>query len=257
MEVLTATQAVFVSQDISILELATGCEMRNKYKIYEADPTTRQKGDGYPLFRAVEESSCFMRQCCGPHREFSMDVFQRHPTSESAPGPMLMQLFRPFKCCEILCFNRPEMHVKDPSGLHIARIYNPFTCCDWKLEIGPPVVSETVPADRVHPQIKSDAKGDVWYTLTAAICQPGMFCTCPCGPCERITFDITDNSGTKVGEVSHVWAGCAKELIANADNFVVVFPPDATWYQKAALTSSAILMDFLYFERNQNKNNGS
>lgn len=246
MDILDATPAVFISQNISITELVTGCEMRNKYDIVEADPATRQRGTGYPIFKALESSTCCQRQCCGPMREFNMAFFQPHPTEEKGQGPLLMNIHRPFKCCSApggccrAC--QTEIHVMDPAGTRIGHTINKCSCCSMVVDAGPP----TTPAGDLS---------EPWYTISGAICQIGNLCRCPCGACKRIVFNILDGrSGAVVGEICHVWAGCVKEMV-EADNYTIVFPEKATAEQKCSLIATTIMLDFLYFERKQGNHN--
>jgi Scramblase len=53
--------------------------------------------------------------------------------------------------------------------------------------------------------------------------------------------------------------GCLKAMISDADNFDLVFPPGATWQQKALLIASTLFIDYRLFEEkdggNQNHHN--
>lgn len=252
---LDALPAVYIMQDISLTEVLSGCEMRNKYKVYAADPATLEKVPGKDaVFRSVEESSCFQRQCCGSHREFNMDTFVRDLANpEEGRGPTLSQAFRPFKCCEFLCFNRPEVFVKNGTGQQIGYVRSPFTLCSWDVDVAAPDGSRTDQG----PLDPEAAKGDSWpYKITATCCQVGIYCRLPCGPCKRVIFEIKDRSGATVGEIQHVWAGCCKSLV-DVDNYAIRFPAGATWYQKATLINAVYLVDFLYFERKQGDASGA
>ena len=64
-------------------------------------------------------------------------------------------------------------------------------------------------------------------------------------------FTITDaKSGDKVGDISKLWAGpMEKERgLDNYDRFGIDFPDDAPLNLKAVLVSSCFLIDYLYFE---------
>lgn len=143
---------------------------------------------------------------------------------QEARGPVLTHAFRPFKCCEFLCFNRPEMFIKNSRGLQVGHVRAPFTVCDARVDAGPPA------ADRVDQgDPDPDAlKGDGWpYTITASCCQAGLYCKLPSGPCKRVLFDIKDRSDETVGELQHVVAGCCK-LMVDVDNYAIRFPVGAT-----------------------------
>lgn len=46
-------------------------------------------------------------------------------------------------------------------------------------------------------------------------------------------------------------------LCADADNFGVTFPPDATPELKAVLLGAVFLIDFMFFEDNESSDGGS
>lgn len=253
---LDAMPAVFIKQDVSLMEVLSGCEMKNKYNVYIADPATMDKVPGRDaVFKMKEHSTCFQRQCCGPHREFTMPMFLRdlyNPTE--GQGPQISDVFRPFKCCEFLCFNRPELFVQDASGQQIGHVYNPFTCCSFELDVGP--ASDKRP-DKGAIAADAPKAGAGWpWKLFATCNQLGVYCSCPCEPCKRVIFEIRDQSGTPVGEFHHVFPGCCKDVI-EVDNYYIRFPAGATWQQKVTLIYACILADFLWWEKKNNNNNNS
>ena len=182
-----------------------------------------------------------------------MDVFMRDAANpEEGVGPLLTNTFRPFKCCEFLCFNRPEMFVKNARGQQVGHVINPFTCFSWDVDVEAPT-GDRLDQGEVDPEA---LKGDAWpYKVSATCMQPGIYCRLPCGPCKRVIFEIRDRSGTQVGEIQHVWSGCCKSLI-DVDNYAIRFPLGATWQQKASLINTVFLLDFLYFERKQDNSGG-
>jgi len=171
----------------------------------------------------------------------------RHPTeSEEGRGPLVTSAFRPFKCCEVLCFNRPEMFVKGTDGRQIGYITNPFTCCSRDVLVDGPV-DKRPDLGPVDKSARATA-GSAWpFRVTGACNQPGMWCHLPCGPCKTIHFEIQDTNGIVVGEIQKVYAGCCKEAL-EVSNFAIRFPAQATWFQKATLINCAVMMDFLWFE---------
>lgn len=121
-------------------------------------------------------------------------------------------------------------------------------CVYWQFVVRKPTFDDAKPM----PELAS--LPDVWYNVRGYQCQPGGFCTCPSGPCKRITFEIYDGADTSyetpVGSAAKVFSGCLKELFTDADNFVMEFPPNALPVQKAALMATLILTDFMLFEDN-------
>ncbi len=136
--------------------------------------------------------------------------------------------------CTCMCCNRPAMEVHtDYSSVNktVGYIKDIFQCCDYKFGI------------------YEGVNVDPTFTVEGSCCQCGIHCHCPCGPCERISFDVIEqNSGNKVGEIVKVWSGCVKEMFSNADNYAVTFPLTATWTQKSLLLACALFMDYRYFE---------
>lgn len=256
---LEALRGLFVFQKMELLEAITGCETRNKYHIYGWDPERGHEkakhGKIKPkLFKAKEHSSCLMRQCCGNARTFQMDI--------KGAGKVVMDrqedrlsLLRPFKCT-CLCFCRSRMHVNYPSMPgDIAELLNPFTCCNRIVEVRRPESEGHVPAEAVR------GTPPIWYRIRGKLCQPASFCHCPCSPFNKVHFYIYEPNDegftTPVGEITKVWDSCCRSMFTDADNFTCVFPKDANKYQKAAILSAILFLDFLYFEeRNQNRNAG-
>ena len=69
-----------------------------------------------------------------------------------------------------------------------------------------------------------------------------------------LLFQITDQSGTDVGEISKEWRGCMKESFTDLDTFKIEFPQNITLETKALLLGATMLVDFMYFEKNNNDN---
>lgn len=140
-------------------------------------------------------------------------------------------------------------------GLHVAKVFNPFSCCSTILQILPPVASEIGGEGNIHPAMAAFMKARTvdstvpFYTLEASSLQAAALCgPCPCGPCSRYVFDISDESGAKVGEMAKIWSGMCKECFGDADNFTLAFPEGCPPVLKVALTVSVVLADFLLFE---------
>lgn len=210
------------------------------------------QGKGGDLAFAREKSECVERQCCGPNRSFTLSVDpMTGGVRQAAPEHSAVTADRPFKCT-FLCFQRPVIHIK-VGGLHVARVFSPFSCCSTIMQILPPDAAEVGEAN-IHPSMKEHLKSRTvdetvpFYTLEASCCQ----IVCPCGPCKRYVFDITDESGAKVGEMAKIWSGCFKECIGDSDNFTLEFPEGCPPVLKVAMTVSVVLADMLLFEDKDN-----
>jgi hypothetical protein len=148
------------------------------------------------------------------------------------------------------------VYVKHNTMGDIAEIYNPFRCLERELIVRAPMRPDAAVSDlvRTNPALH----GKEWYHVVGSMCQAAAFCPpLPCGPCRRFVFHIYDASDVEhahpVGEVARIWPGCLRAAFAgaDADTFTIAFPDGATEVQKAALTASVILLDFLLFEKIQ------
>lgn len=89
-----------------MFEAVTGCETKNKYLLFAADPLGNQVGA--PLFQAKEDSSCCARICCpGDCRPYKMMIKDMYNLTNT-----LSHGKRDFKCT-CLCANRPEIILFD------------------------------------------------------------------------------------------------------------------------------------------------
>eukprot|EP00499_Haloplacidia_sp_CaronLabIsolate_P015243 CAMPEP_0196781192 /NCGR_PEP_ID=MMETSP1104-20130614/9219_1 /TAXON_ID=33652 /ORGANISM="Cafeteria sp., Strain Caron Lab Isolate" /LENGTH=313 /DNA_ID=CAMNT_0042151413 /DNA_START=32 /DNA_END=973 /DNA_ORIENTATION=+ len=226
-QVLATLRGVIVKQQIELLEVLTGCETQNRYRVYAMNPDGTMGGE---LLYAHEKSGCLERQCCGSMREFDMFI------DTIINGQNWIRLHRPFKCT-CLCMNRPVLDVLDPAGNVLGGVMQPWACCDTNFLVR-----------------RQD--GSVAFEIKGRCCQAGRFCRCPCAPCNRVVFEVfRPGSAAQVAEIAREWSGCVKESFTDADKFSCVFPDDATPHEKALLMASIILLDFVLFERKQNNNN--
>jgi hypothetical protein len=62
--------------------------------------------------------------------------------------------------------------------------------------------------------------------------------------------------GEQVGQISKKWSGAAQELFTDADNFGVELPQGLPPGSKALLLAAVFLIDFMYFEDNNQKKGG-
>lgn len=60
MNALEKADFAFIKQKVELLEVMTGCETKNRYKVFVRYPD----GSNLYLFKAKEDSDCCSRQCC-------------------------------------------------------------------------------------------------------------------------------------------------------------------------------------------------
>ena len=89
LEYLTQVDQLLVNQQVEMLEVLTGFETQNKYKICTAL--------GQQVYFAAEGSNCCVRQFCPANcRPFAMQILDNNQRE-------VIHLERPFRCCAWCC----------------------------------------------------------------------------------------------------------------------------------------------------------
>lgn len=150
-------------------------------------------------------------------------IFRSHRPLEisvlNAQSEQVMQLSRKF------FFFFSDLNVRDAKGGPMGSIHRRFAILKKKYDL-------------------KDERGAVFATIQA--------------PIWRLwTFPIKNYAGQEVGVITKKWHGFLKEVFTDADQFYVDFGK-MQWSlnQKAVIFSSAISIDFDFFEDNQGKNDG-
>jgi len=203
---------LLIKQKVEILEAFTGFETANKYKVLNSL--------GQEVFTAKEDTDCCTRQCCGPTRPFEMNIMDNQ-------GQEVLHLVRPLRCqscCFPCCLQELEVH--SPPGTIIGYVEQ-----EWSIFYPKFVIKD----ESGEPIMKLD----------------GPFCGCEC--CSDVDFVVTSASdGGEIGKISKQWSGLGKEVFTDADNFGISFPLDLDVKVKATLLGATFLIDFMYFEKQQN-----
>jgi len=222
LEYLTQLDQLIIKQQVELLEVLTGFETQNKYRILN--------NQGQQAYFAKEESECCERQCCGPSRGFKMHITDNN-------NQEVITIERPFKCCAGCCWCASadccsmELTIKDSQGQLLGHVKQRTS--GWK----------------PHYMLY-----DANMTELARMRGPCCICSCPC--CGDIPFPVTDPSEkTQIGDVTKQWSGVLKEYFTDADTFSVSFPSDMDVRLKAVFIGAAFLIDFMYFEHSNNNNN--
>jgi hypothetical protein len=241
LEKLRDLDKIFIKQKFELLEMLTGCETENRYKVYAADENMEKMGD--PIFKCKEKSNFFARNCLsGDCRPFQMKVIHEEvgEDEELDQRELFLWLDRPCKFT-LYCLNRPEITVTlKENGLdkYIGKVVSQWACFDMVFEI-------------------FDREDKLVYKIHGSCCQWGLFCNCPCDQCAKIQFNVLNIEGQPVGEIYKIYSGVMKELFTDTDNFCCVFPPTATPEHKALLLASVLFIDFRYFEVAPQQNNNN
>lgn len=222
LEYLTSVDQLLVKQQVEILEMMTGWESANKYKILNSQ--------GQQVYFAAEESDLCMRQCCGPQRGFTIHITDNM-------GQEVIRVGREFKCC---------------AGCPWCA---GFDCCAHEIAIEAPV-------GNVVGYVKQECSSWVpRYVILDADHNEILRIKGPCCICQGIccTWDqefpvFSPDEQHEVGKISKQWTGLVKEMFTDADNFGVSFPADLDVRVKATLIGAVFLIDFMFFEQKQNNN---
>lgn len=75
---------------------------------------------------------------------------------------------------------------------------------------------------------------------------------CPCGPCEKVDFEIYDENGKLITWLIKKNKDCLKSALSDADNFGVDFTPDMDWEKRSLLLSTVLFIDYMMFEEKGN-----
>jgi len=233
---------VFIKQKMDLLEALSGCDMPNKYEVYNMKDGMKT---GRSQFLYTEKSGCCSRQCLPPDcRPLDMSVIseQYGPGAENETEHVL-HIERPCKCT-IYCFNRQEMQVnwiEKGQNKYLGKIVDPYDCCHYTFHV-------------------KDEDDKLVYKIVANCCQLGFMCPqCPYSACQTINFEIKEGEGDNVvGTLVKTGKGyCANMFLPEYNNFKIEFPKSANWKHKALITTAAVFIDFMMFEKQDNKKGGA
>ncbi|KAL5021054.1 hypothetical protein ScPMuIL_000209 [Solemya velum] len=220
LEYLAQLDQLIVMQQVSLLEVLTAWEVRNKFIV--------SNSMGQQVYTATEESDMCMRQCCGPSRGFMMHITDNN-------GQEIIRAEREFKCCAGCCWCANghcgwEMRVEAPVGTVIGFIRQRQS--KWKM----------------HLAVYDDQDNHLFTTWAPCCPCQGICCT------DDINFPFTDKGGRQVvANMAKQWAGL-QELVTDADRFSLTFPPSLDVKQKAILFASVFMVDMMLFEKKEKKN---
>jgi len=120
LEYLTQLDQLIVKQQIELLEVFTGWETNNKYRILNSV--------GQDVYFAVEDNDCCNRQCCGPARSFNMKVLDNYQQE-------IISLWRPLKCQACCCWCcLQEMEIRS-GGEICGYVEQKWSLWDYKFDL--------------------------------------------------------------------------------------------------------------------------
>ncbi|XP_065644203.1 phospholipid scramblase 1 isoform X4 [Hydra vulgaris] len=213
LEYLMQIDQLLVKQQVELLEVMTGFETANKYKV--------KNSLGQNVYFAAEDTDCCTRQCCGPSRPFDIKILDNN-------NQEVIHLNRPLRCaacCFPCCLQ--ELEVTSPPGTVIGYVIQKWAFCGSLFEI-------------------CDALKQPVLRIEGPICAMSM-----CGDVEFKVMSLDGSS--QVGRISKQWSGLLKEAFTDADTFGITFPIDLDVKIKAVMLGACFLIDFMFFETsNQN-----
>ena len=222
---LIALGSFRVEQQTEMLEAALnaisiGYEGANKYKV--------KAPDGRDMYFVAEESGCCMRQCCNPNHSMKLHVTDMN-------GVKVMTMDRPwnFNCC---CCEWGNLCGKSYLDVYLGDEHTGDNIGSVRMPCGG---GGFTPVLNVHGRDGA---------VTASVKGPCCFISDLCGA----AFDVRDAAGNDVGKVSKLGvksaSGVGKELLTDADNYTISFPPTLGVESKAALIGALLLLDYTFFE---------
>jgi len=223
-EHIAGLESLMYKNEVKIKQIRPGClellncwEYTNKYKVIDED--------GSQMFFLLEQSDCCARQCFGQARPLQISF-------QSNDGQEILKFDRPLRCLECCCDscypNLTQLLEVYQNDRFLGRVREVPVCCTRK-----------------HLEVWNKNEEKI-YDIS------GPCCPFSCGG--SVPFPITDQSGTDVGEISKEWRGCMKESFTDLDTFKIEFPQNITLETKALLLGATMLVDFMYFEKNNNDN---
>ncbi|EAR88887.1 scramblase (macronuclear) [Tetrahymena thermophila SB210] len=240
---LQECQGIYIKQKLEKLQVLTGWQHENTYKVYQADINGVKFGNN-PLFLCKEKSSLFQRMFLkGDMREFNMNVTCEDtiaPSGQIVSTPFLA-LERPFQCT-FFNYNRPKLtinHLENGTEVLYGYIRNPFKCCQLGCEV-------------------YDENEQLIFLIQGECCQLGYICrSLPCNVCQEYEFTVQNAQGEIVSRLLKKSAGFIKAAISDCDDFSIGFPQNSTPKEKVLLMSAAIFLDYMYFENKQSSNDNN
>ncbi|KAK2167762.1 hypothetical protein LSH36_24g04001 [Paralvinella palmiformis] len=217
LEYLTQVDQLLVHQQVELLEAFVGFETNNKYEI--------KNSMGQRVYFAAEDTCCCTRNCCGSERPFDIKICDN-------TGREVIHLESPLRCdtCWFPCCLK-KVEVQAPPGHTIGYVRQAWSVC--------------------KPKFKIMNAEDEQVLVIEGPCLT-------CNFCGDVEFQVFANDGeTHVGQIRKQWSGIVKEMFTDADNFGVTFPIDLDVKVKATLLGAIFLIDFMFFEKEQNKEENS
>mmetsp|Transcript_20218 Transcript_20218/g.37723 ORF Transcript_20218/g.37723 Transcript_20218/m.37723 type:complete len:320 (-) Transcript_20218:174-1133(-) len=235
---------LMIKQQFEFLEACFGCEQKNSYHI--------ESPDGKVILIAKENSSCCTRVFCNPNHSLMVEV-----SLPDSPDDVLFTLERPgVECCggakPCLCCPACCAMCQEEAIMHGGKVEgtpgnisapNPLVM----MRQASAAESPFNPKINVNPMDADGKESKTGMSLTG----PQFFGGCS-ELCCKSTFPVRYADNNVAGEVVKLpprnFCGCLAEMATDMDTYKVDFNPGLSAEDKAAILSSAILADYMFFE---------
>lgn len=208
-----------------LMECCCPCEANNEFFL----GTTKDKsGD---LFYALEETSCCIRCICGSARPSTTKLYH----GLDANGPHMLTFHRPFRCpaanCKCCCLQTMDVFDSNGTLLGTTQEQRCWLC---------------VPGFFIK-----DSSGTKLYEMHQPTCCGGCCVNC-CHPrggsCCRVPFLLyAPDSAEEIGAVTKIWSGLGKELLTDAQTYVME-APKLSEKDAANILGATFLINMNFFE---------
>jgi len=137
--------------------------------------------------------------------------------------------------CTCCCINRPVVEMFDKNGHKFGSIKDPCPLCPGNMNF----------------ELRDHEDNRVLYA-ESGLCQWGLCCPCPCGPCKKVEFPVKDNDGNEVGMMEKHMKGWLKMCLCSScfddvENYKIISKNIRGAREKTLLLGLAIFTDFRYF----------
>jgi len=231
------TDAVYVRQKLQVFEqFCAACEKENQYLLGPVSLEMAERGypkddelKAIPTRIMMQENSTLCQLCfCGSGRSFTMDIMD-------ADGKRYAEIRRECRCCldELELFDRDGNHV---GGAHCE--CRCLQCCIGNMFI------------RLEDNERK-VKGYIKH-VSPSCCNGCQNCCAPSCCNEDWHNYLLDENEQVVGHLRNVYPGLGMRCVADADNYLMAFPPRSSINDKLLWLSGLILMDYVFFEKQEN-----
>lgn len=227
MKTLEGKHEISVKQRWSKLEtMCSPFESKNKYDVYAG----RSR-----IFYAEEKTGCCMRQfqngCCADCAPFEVDIDMVGYVSNTE-GVFKLKKDCGLVCC---CFNRPVVEVFDGDNHKIGSIRDPCALCPTNMTFD-----------------VRDHQDNRLVFAESGVCQWGLCCPFPFGPCKTVDFPLKDNDGVVLGTMQKRMKGMMKMCLCSwcfedVESYKIDMKDVEDPRLKVLIMALAIFTDFRYF----------